>query len=111
MARSFDELRKQMSPERRKKNQEKAESILERLPLYELRNARKLSQAQLAEAMNVNQASISKLEHRVDIYISTLRRYIEAMGGTLVIRATFPDGEIAIDQFHSLENEDGELTY
>ncbi len=115
MARSFNKLREEMAPERRQRNHAKTEAILKMMPLYELRHARKMSQEQLAEAMNVKQASISKLEHRVDIYISTLRRYVEAMGGSLVIQAMFPDGNVTINQFHTIEEQDeladeGELT-
>lgn len=102
MARSFNELRKGMSPERQERSRKKAEAILKSLPLVELRTARQLSQEQLAETLNVGQAAISKLERRSDIYISTLRRYIEAMGGKLVIMALFPEGSVEIDQFQDI---------
>jgi hypothetical protein len=49
--------------------------------------------------LKVDQGSISKLERRTDMYIGTLRRYIEAMGGSLQIRAVFPDGEVQLKQF------------
>ncbi len=103
MARSFSELRKKMSPERQERNETKAHEIVRQLPLYELRMARKLSQAQLAETLSVQQAAISKMEHRTDIYISTLRRYIQAMGGELAILAKFPDGEVSITMFRDIE--------
>ena len=48
-------------------------------------------------------ATISKMEHRADLYLSTLRSYIEAMGGNLEIRAAFPDMEIVVTQFQQLE--------
>ncbi len=60
--------------------------------LAELRQARGLSQEQLAERSGVHQASISRLESRDDILISTLRKIVNAMGATLSIRALFPDG-------------------
>jgi transcriptional regulator with XRE-family HTH domain len=69
------------------------------MPLQELRQARKLSQEAIATVLGAKQASISKLEHRTDMYVSTLRSYIEAMGGTLEIVAQFPDGEVRITQF------------
>jgi len=53
----------------------------------------------LAAALYVNQAAISKLERRTDMYISTLRAYIKAMGGDLEIVAKFPDGEVKISNF------------
>src|SRR4051794_23544638 len=62
MARSFNELRRNMSPERQQQNQAKADAILRTLPLHELRAARQLSQEQLADTLNVGQAAISKME-------------------------------------------------
>ena len=53
----------------------------------------------LVAALHVNQAAISKLERRTDMYVSTLRKYIEAMGGELEIRAVFGDGVVRINQF------------
>jgi Helix-turn-helix domain len=63
---------------------------------------RELSQATLAEALDTDQGNISKLEQRTDMYISTLRRYVEAMGGTLEIVAKFPDGAVRVTQFQEL---------
>ncbi len=70
--------------------------------MNELRAARKLTQEQLADLLEIDQAAVSKLEHRTDMYLSTLRRLIKAMGGDLEIRARFPDGEIRIKQFRDL---------
>lgn len=75
------------------------------MPLQELRQVRRLSQETLAEILGLNQPDISKLEQRTDIYVSTLRRYIEAMGGHLEILARFPDGAVKITQFAALEND------
>ncbi len=61
------------------------------LSLAELRRARLLTQDQLAADLHVNQASIAKLERRTDMYLSTLRHLVEAMGGELEIVARFPD--------------------
>ena len=69
------------------------------LPLHELRQAKELSQAKLAQTLHVNQAAISKMERRTDMYISTLRDYIRAMGGDLEIIAKFPDGTVKITNF------------
>lgn len=69
------------------------------MPLNELRQARALSQVKLAETLHVNQAAVSKIERRTDMYISTLRAYIRAMGGDLEIVAKFPDGEVKIVNF------------
>jgi len=48
--------------------------------------------------------SISRMERRTDMYISTLRSYIEAMGGQLDIIARFPEGAVQINQFEDIEN-------
>jgi DNA-binding XRE family transcriptional regulator len=76
--------------------------MLAELPLAELREALKMTQATLAEALDVEQGSVSKMERRTDMYLSTLRRYIEAMGGTLEIVAHFPDGNVRIKNLGEL---------
>lgn len=67
--------------------------------LHELRQAMQMSQDQLARKLRVKQANISKIERRTDMYISTLRSYIQAMGGDLEIVARFSHGSVKIDQF------------
>jgi transcriptional regulator with XRE-family HTH domain len=69
------------------------------MALDELRAARELTQTHLAELFGVSQGSISRLERRTDMYVSTLAKFIEAMGGQLEIRAVFPDGSVRINQF------------
>lgn len=69
------------------------------LQLRELRQIKALSQVTLARSMHVHQAAISKLEHRSDMYVSTLREYVRALGGDLEIVARFPDGAIKISNF------------
>ena len=99
MTKKFTELRAKLSPERQARVRERTQEMLKEMPLQELRQARKLSQEAIATVLGAKQASISKLEHRTDLYVSTLRSYIEAMGGTLEIVAQFPDGEVRIKQF------------
>ena len=99
MTKKFTELRAKLSPERQVRVRERTREMLKEMPLQELRQARKLSQEAIATVLGAKQASISKLEHRADMYVSTLRSYIEAMGGTLEIVAQFPDGEVRITQF------------
>jgi len=100
--RNFNELRAKMSPERRARNAAATKAMLAELPLQELRHARELTQATLAETMECGQDEISKLERRADMLVSTLRRYVEAMGGRLDIVATFPDGEVRISSLGEL---------
>ena len=103
MAKKFSDLRKKMSPAARARAEKATRALLTQLPLQELRQARQFSQEQLADALRVRQASISKMERRTDMYISTLRSYIEAMGGELDIVARFPDGTVRIKQFSDIE--------
>lgn len=102
MAKKFAGLRAQMSPESRARADAKALAMLAEMPLNELRQARGLSQKMLAEVLHVQQPSIAKLEKRTDMYISTLRSHIEAMGGELEVVARFPDGAVRISNFSEL---------
>ncbi len=103
MAKKFAELFNKMSPKAQAAARRRANELVAMLPLYELRQARQFSQVQLAETLGVQQASISKLEHRTDMYISSLRSYIQAMGGELEIVARFPDGTVQIKQFEEID--------
>jgi len=94
-----------MSREARDKADRRTLDMLAEMPLLELRRARELSQEQLAEILHIKQASVSKLERRTDMYIRTLRSYIEAMGGELEISAVFPEGRVSINQFSDQKNE------
>lgn len=102
MAKKFRELVKAtMSPEAQARARARAERMLAELPLQELRRAQELSQATLAELLETTQPEVSKIEQRTDLYVSTLRRYIEAMGGSLDVVARFPDGDVRISTFSS----------
>ena len=81
-----------LDPERRRKIEERAaELIAEEMTLRDLRKARKLTQVSVARELGVSQDAISRLEQRSDLLISTLRRTVEAMGGSLSLIARFPD--------------------
>jgi len=103
MSKSYSILRGKMKPAARKKAAAKTKSLLDAMPLQELRHARNLSQEQLAQTLSVKQAAVSKIEKRTDMYISTLRNFIKAMGGNLEIIAKFPDGSVQINQFEDIE--------
>ncbi len=107
MSKPYSILRKKMKPEARKKAADKTKAFLDAMPLQELRHARNLSQEQLAQTLSVKQAAVSKLEKRTDMYISTLRNFIKAMGGDLEIIATFPDGAVQINQFENIAAKTG----
>ncbi len=103
MARRFREVRESMPPARQAEIRRRTEELLAEMPLQELRQARELSQKELAEVLGINQATISKLERRTDMYLSSLRRFVEAMGGELEIAATFPDGRVRIQLLEDLD--------
>ena len=105
MAKSFKKLRDGMSEMRQVKVAARTEELLASLPLHEIRQARKLSQEDIAARLEVKQAAVSKVEHRTDLYISTLRRHIEAMGGTLIIQAEFPEGRYQISSFNKIDSD------
>ncbi len=105
MATKFRTIREKMAPERQERIQKRTEELLAELPLQELRQARALSQKELAEVLGLNQATVSKLERRTDMYLSSLRRFVEAMGGELEISANFPDGKVRVQLFEDLEEE------
>ncbi len=98
--RNFKELEAKMSPDSRARSDAKTAQVIREMPLQQLRAALSLTQTTLAETLGVTQSEVSKLERRTDIYMSTLRKFIEAMGGTLEIRAVFADGrQVRITQF------------
>ena len=103
----WSELTKDFTPQRRRRIDEMAKKMIAEMPLHELRRARALTQQDLAKSLNVNQPAVSKMEQRTDVYISSLRSYIEAVGGKLRITAEFPEGEVGITNFGLLAD-DGE---
>jgi transcriptional regulator with XRE-family HTH domain len=96
MAKKFQNLRDNMSQERRDKVAAMANEMLAEMPMHALRDALQFTQQQLAEELGVKQGSISKLERRPDHLVSTLRRFVEAMGGELELKAHFPTGSVSI---------------
>ena len=90
MARNFRELEARMSPESRARSDAKTKKMIAEMALDELREARELTQQHLANLLGINQAAVSKMERRADMYISTLQSMIRAMGGQLKIEACSP---------------------
>lgn len=105
----FSELTKGFSPARRRRVNEMARQMLAQMPLHELRRTRALTQQELAEKLNVNQPAVSKMEQRSDTNISSLRSYVEAVGGKLKITAEFPEGEVGITNYGQLADESEEF--
>ena len=99
MAKKFSELVARMSPESRARSDALYRQLLAEMPLQELRRALDLTQQQVAATLGINQVAVSKMEGQTDLYVSTLRRFVEAMGGELRIVAHFPEGNVEISQF------------
>jgi len=94
---TLDDVLRKMSPARRKLiEQRAAEIIAEQMTLRELRKARKLTQAKIAKTLRISQDGVSRLERRTDLMLSTLRKSVEAMGGSLSLIVEFPDREPVI---------------
>ena len=94
---NLERIRKRLSPARRRKIAARAATLIaEERSLQELRQAHKLTQKRMAQVLGIGQDSVSRLEQRSDLLISTLRNYVEAMGGTLSLVAEFPDKEPVI---------------
>ena len=92
MGLNVDDVIAGLDPDRRRKIEERAaELIAEEMTLCELRKARELTQASVARELGIGQDAISRLERRSDLLLSTLRRTVEAMGGSLSLIARFPD--------------------
>ena len=98
----FSKLTKDFTPERRQRVDAMKSELLAEMPLHELRRARALTQKDLANSLKVNQPAVSKLEQRADVYVSSLRSYVEAVGGRLKIVAEFPEGEVYITNFSDM---------
>ncbi len=102
MARKFQELRSRMTPQQREQSRKIAVQLRAEMALADLRQARHLTQEDIAEVLGSRQAAVSKIEHRADMHVSTLRRYVEALGGELEIIAHFPEGDVRISQFEEV---------
>ena len=88
----WSDIKARTKPETRARMEAEALRLSDDLHLSQLRKARGLTQATMAELLGVSQAEVSKMERRTELYVGTLRKFIEAMNGELVIAARFADG-------------------
>jgi transcriptional regulator with XRE-family HTH domain len=100
--RPFKELTRGFSDARKARVAARHSELKSEMALHELRQARERSQEDLARELGVGQPAVAKLERRTDMYVSNLRRYIEALGGSLEITARFPEGSVSIANFGEL---------
>lgn len=105
MPKNFKTLQAKMNPEGHARAVVGAEKALEEMALDELREARNMTQTELAKKLRKKQPAISKIEHSTDMYISTLQKSLAGMGGILEIRAIFPETTIRISQFAKLKRQ------
>lgn len=94
--RPFSDLTKDFTPARRARVAAKAAALREAMTLEELRKARSRTQEEVAETLAIGQPAVAKLEKRTDMHVGNLRRYIEALGGTLEITARFDKTSVVI---------------
>ena len=101
----WKDLRAKISPERQERIDAETRKLhQEYLALQNLRKSLNMTQEELAELMEVSQHVVSKMENGHNMYISTLQRMVEAMGGELKLIAHFPDRDVVIDQFETEES-------
>ena len=92
MGKTLKEKLEELSPERQQKIAEESNLLIaEEMTRQQLRQALKLTQEQMAELLQVDQGNISRLEQRTDLMLSTLRKYVAAMGGELKLVVEFPN--------------------
>lgn len=109
MATTLKTMMDRLPAERRKRVAARAEDLIaEELTLRDLRKARDLTQERMAELLHIGQDSVSRLEQRSDLLLSTLRSYVTAMGGTLELIARFPDRPaVVVSGLSDLPSDDG----
>lgn len=101
MAHKFEKLSRKMSPGARKRVEKRVDAEYQALALSELREAKDLTQVQLAKRLGIDQGAVSKIERRTDMYLSTLQNVIAAMGGKLEMTARFPSGDAHLVAFRA----------
>lgn len=100
MGKNFKDLRAGMSADAKAASPAEHRRLVAEMSLLQIRNARELTQKKIAGELHMGQGDVSKLERRTDMYVSTLARYLQAVGADLEIRAVFPDGRaVKITQF------------
>ncbi|WP_166360711.1 XRE family transcriptional regulator [Pseudomonas akapageensis] len=107
MAKSLDQVMNALPASRRERIEQRGhELIQEHMTLQQLRKDLKLTQEAMADLLDIKQANVSKVEKRDDMLISTLRSYVEAMGGTLELIARLPDrGPVKLEGFRDLKTQ------
>ena len=107
MPKDIEEIMRDFEPSRRAEIEKRASELIdEHMTLTDIRKARKLTQERIAQILGIGQDSVSRLEKRTDLHLSTLNDYINAMGGSLKLVAEFPDRSPVILEGLALFDED-----
>ena len=108
MPKDIEEIMRDFEPERRAKIEKRAKKLInEHLTLTDIRKARQLTQERMAQILGIGQDSVSRLEKRTDLHLSTLNNYINAMGGSLKLVAEFPDRDpVILDGLAELDEDE-----
>jgi transcriptional regulator with XRE-family HTH domain len=88
---SLDEILSEMPADQRARVEQRAEEIRAEIDLREMRRLRRLTQSRLSKKLKIGQEGVSRIEKRTDLYLSTLRNYVEGVGGKLSLVVEFPD--------------------
>ena len=100
------DLKSRMSPEAQARVDARVRETLASMPLAEIRKALGMTQVEMASSLAIAQGSVSKMENQADMYLSTLRKYVHALGGELHLTAEFPDGRrVEIAELAAFANE------
>jgi hypothetical protein len=97
MTTPWKDIRHKFSEQRHEQIKREATAELKRIGFDKLRLARQQTQVALAERLDIPQNAVSRMERRTDLLLSTLRSYVEGLGGKLELRVVFPDGEFVLD--------------
>ena len=94
---AWKDLKHKASPEERERIRREAIEEFDRMGFASLRKARQQTQAELADKLGIDQASVSAIENRSDLLLSTLAKYVRALGGDVEIRAVFPEATFNLE--------------
>jgi DNA-binding XRE family transcriptional regulator len=96
---NFDELRHKLRSDAgaRVKVDQYRHVMKDALALADLREERRVTQQEVADKLGISQPNISRVEHQEDVYLSTLRGYVDVLGGHLEVRAVFSDQTVTLD--------------
>ena len=99
MKKKFSELKARMTPDARARAEARTKDMIAEMLLTEIRQLMGLTQEEVAKKLGIKQPTLSKLESQDDMYVSTLRHLVEALGGKLELVVHLPAGDIRIQQF------------